>query len=80
MRRGSRGPSRRVAESEVAEVLELALHLVELLLRELGTVGLVVLGRHVEALEFLDVLLGDRPALEPSEAFYQRALAKRLRF
>ncbi|MCX3149525.1 hypothetical protein OQN26_25490, partial [Citrobacter freundii] len=39
------------------------------------TVGLVVLGRHVDRLEFLDVLLGDRAALEPSEAFYQRALA-----
>lgn len=39
------------------------------------TVGLVVLGRHVDRLEFLDVLLGDREALEPSEAFYQRALA-----
>ncbi|WP_424135995.1 AI-2E family transporter [Roseomonas chloroacetimidivorans] len=39
------------------------------------TVGLVVLGRHVDRLEFLDVLLGDRAPLEPSEAFYQRALA-----
>ncbi|WP_376098551.1 AI-2E family transporter [Roseomonas sp. CCTCC AB2023176] len=39
------------------------------------TVGLVVLGRHVDRLEFLDVLLGDRAALEPAEAFYQRALA-----
>ncbi|MFC0410646.1 AI-2E family transporter [Roseomonas elaeocarpi] len=39
------------------------------------TVGLVVLGRHVEQLEFLDVLLGDREALAPPEAFYQRLLA-----
>ena len=39
------------------------------------TVGLVVLGRHVDRLEFLDVLLGDRAALAPSAAFYQRALA-----
>ncbi|WP_426954799.1 AI-2E family transporter [Muricoccus radiodurans] len=39
------------------------------------TVGLVVLGRHIDQLEFLDVLLGDRAALEPAEAFYQRALA-----
>ena len=39
------------------------------------TVGLVVLGRHVDRLEFLDVLLGDRAALAPPEAFYQRALA-----
>ncbi|MBV9247625.1 MAG: AI-2E family transporter [Acetobacteraceae bacterium] len=39
------------------------------------TLCLVVLGRHVERLEFLDVLLGDRPALTPVEAFYQRLLA-----
>ncbi|MDQ1077683.1 AI-2E family transporter [Pseudoroseomonas cervicalis] len=39
------------------------------------TLCLVVLGRHVERLEFLDVLLGDRPALTPVENFYQRALA-----
>ncbi|MGP0088582.1 MAG: AI-2E family transporter [Xanthobacteraceae bacterium] len=39
------------------------------------TLCLVVLGRHVERLEFLDVLLGDRPALSPVESFYQRALA-----
>jgi hypothetical protein len=35
----------------------------------------VVLGRHVERLEFLDVLLGDRPALTPAENLYQRMLA-----
>ena len=35
---------------------------------------LVVLGRHVEQLEFLDVMLGDRPALTPVESFYQRML------
>jgi hypothetical protein len=34
-----------------------------------------VLGRHVERLEFLDVMLGDRPALSPPEIFYQRVLA-----
>ncbi len=39
------------------------------------TLCLVVLGRHVEQLEFLDVLLGDRPALTPVESFYQRMLA-----
>lgn len=39
------------------------------------TVGLVVLGRHVEQLSFLDVLLGDRPALSPPQIFYQRMLA-----
>jgi len=39
------------------------------------TVGLVVLGRHIEALEFIEVLLGDEPALEAEERFYQRVLA-----
>jgi predicted PurR-regulated permease PerM len=39
------------------------------------TLCLVVLGRHVEQLEFLDVLLGDRPALTPVESLYQRMLA-----
>jgi predicted PurR-regulated permease PerM len=39
------------------------------------TVCLVVLGRHVERFEFLDVMLGDRPALSPPELFYQRMLA-----
>jgi len=39
------------------------------------TLCLVVLGRHVDRLEFLDVLLGDTPALTPMESFYQRILA-----
>jgi predicted PurR-regulated permease PerM len=39
------------------------------------TLCLVVLGRHVKRLEFLDVLLGDRPALTPVESLYQRMLA-----
>ena len=39
------------------------------------TLCLVVLGRHADRLEFLDVLLGDRPALTPIENFYQRMLA-----
>jgi len=39
------------------------------------TLCLVVIGRHVKRLEFLDVLLGDRPALTPVESFYQRMLA-----
>lgn len=38
------------------------------------TVCLAVLGRHVEGLRFLEVLLGDQPALSPEESFYQRAL------
>lgn len=39
------------------------------------TVCLVVLGRHVQQLQFLDVLLGDKPALAPEQTFYQRLLA-----
>jgi hypothetical protein len=39
------------------------------------TVILVVLGRHVDALKFLDILFGDQPALSESESFYQRMLA-----
>jgi hypothetical protein len=35
----------------------------------------VVLGRHIETLQFIEVLLGDEPALEPEERFYQRLLA-----
>ncbi len=39
------------------------------------TVVLVVLGRHVDRLSFLNVLLGDTPPLTPPERFYQRMLA-----
>lgn len=39
------------------------------------TICLVVVGRHIPRLQFLDILLGDRPALEPHEIFYQRMLA-----
>ena len=39
------------------------------------TLCLVVLGRHVERFEFLDILLGDRAVLTPVESFYQRILA-----
>ena len=39
------------------------------------TVCLMVLGRHVEALSFLEILFGDEPALEPHERLYQRVLA-----
>lgn len=48
---------------------------VGLLLSTPLTVCLVVLGRYVERLEFLDVLFGDRPALTPVQNFYQRVLA-----
>jgi predicted PurR-regulated permease PerM len=40
------------------------------------TLCLVILGRYVDRLEFLEVLLGDRPALTPIENFYQRMLAE----
>ena len=39
------------------------------------TVCLVVLGRHVERLKFLDIMLGDRPPLSPAQLVYQRMLA-----
>ncbi|MBC7945983.1 MAG: AI-2E family transporter [Burkholderiales bacterium] len=39
------------------------------------TVCLIVLGRYVPHLKFLDVLLGDQPVLPPGERFYQRMLA-----
>jgi len=39
------------------------------------TLCLVVVGRHVESLQFFDVLLGDRPALSEVDRFYQRTLA-----
>ena len=39
------------------------------------TVCLVVLGRHIDALNFIEVLLGDQPALQPQERLYQRLLA-----
>lgn len=42
------------------------------------TVCLVMLGRYVPQLEFLAVLLGDEPALDPSVSFYQRLLARDL--
>jgi hypothetical protein len=39
------------------------------------TVCLVVLGRHVDRLKFLDIMLGDRPPLSPPQLLYQRMLA-----
>ena len=39
------------------------------------TVCLVVLGRHVPQLQFLNVMLGNEPVLTPVETFYQRILA-----
>ena len=40
------------------------------------TVCLVMLGRYIPQLEFLAVILGDAPALDPSVSFYQRLLAR----
>src|SRR5271170_6742304 len=39
------------------------------------TVCLLVVGRHVPRLRFLQILLGDEPALTPDFRFYQRLLA-----
>ena len=39
------------------------------------TVCLVVLGRHVPALSFLNIMLGDQPVLSPEAHYYQRLLA-----
>ncbi|TPJ01924.1 MULTISPECIES: AI-2E family transporter [unclassified Mesorhizobium] len=39
------------------------------------TVCLVVLGRHVPQFEFLQILFGDEPVLDPKERLYQRLLA-----
>lgn len=46
-----------------------------LLLSTPVTACLVVIGRHVENLKFLELLLGDQPALSPAQSFYQRILA-----
>jgi predicted PurR-regulated permease PerM len=40
------------------------------------TVCLVVLGQHVPRLQFLALLLGDRPPLEPHLSYYQRLLSR----
>jgi len=39
------------------------------------TVCLVVMGKYIPQLEFLHVMLGDQPVLEPHERLYQRLLA-----
>jgi predicted PurR-regulated permease PerM len=48
---------------------------VGLLLSTPLTMCLVVLGRHVDQLRFLDVMLGDAPPMAPEESFYLRMLA-----
>lgn len=40
------------------------------------TICLVVLGRHVDQLKFLDIMFGDEPPLKPAELIYQRMLAR----
>jgi AI-2E family transporter len=37
-------------------------------------VCLAVLGRHIESLRFVEILIGDEPPLTPAQTFYQRAL------
>ena len=39
------------------------------------TVCVVVLGKYVPQLKFLDALIGDAPALSPPARFYQRLVA-----
>lgn len=48
---------------------------VGLLLSTPMTVCLAVVGKHIPELEFLAVLLGDEPPIEPDVTFYQRILA-----
>ncbi len=48
---------------------------VGLLLSTPLTMILVVIGRHVDQLRFLDVMLGDAPPMAPDESFYLRMLA-----
>jgi predicted PurR-regulated permease PerM len=48
---------------------------VGLLLSTPLTVCLVVIGKHVPTLGFLDILLGDQPVLPPGAHYYQRLLA-----
>ena len=48
---------------------------VGLLLSTPLTLCLVVAGRHVPALTYLDILFGDAPALDLSQRFYQRCLS-----
>lgn len=40
------------------------------------TVCLVVMGKYIPQLEFLNILLGDQPVLEPKSRFYHRLLAR----
>src|SRR5690606_11388896 len=46
-----------------------------LLLATPMTACVAVLGKHIPQLEFLSIILGDEPVLEPEMRFYQRLLA-----
>ncbi len=48
---------------------------VGLLLATPLTVCVLVVGKHVPQLSFLDILLGDEPVFEPKKRVYQRLLA-----
>ena len=39
------------------------------------TIGLLVVGRHIDALQFLNIMLGTETVLSPDHSFYQRLLA-----
>ena len=72
---------RRVGVSETATLVMVAFWTwlwgpVGLVLATPLTVCLVLLGKYVPFLGFFDTLLGDRPALEPELAYYQRLLAR----
>lgn len=67
--------------SEVAQLIAAALWAflwgpIGLILSGPLTVCLLVLGRHVPRFELFVVLLGDKPALKPQVAFYQRLAAR----
>ena len=72
---------RRVGVSETATLIMVAFWTwlwgpIGLILATPMTVCLVLLGKYVPSLGFFDTLLGDRPALEPALAYYQRLLAQ----
>ncbi|MGO8750526.1 MAG: AI-2E family transporter [Thermoguttaceae bacterium] len=72
---------RSIGVSEVALLVAAALWAflwgpIGLVLSSPLTVCLVVLGKYVPQLEFLDVLLGDEPPLDADVTFYQRLLAR----
>ena len=72
---------RRVGVSETATLVMVAFWTwlwgpVGLVLATPLTVCLVLLGKYVPFLGLFDLLLGDRPALEPDLAYYQRLLAR----